>query len=293
MTPLAAGDADGPYAPDYQRVNYVSSVAKVTIDGSNFGDHYFFIDTGAPVVVNGGSGPGHATSSAACTARRRPRPPRSPPAIRSRRSQTPYGYLSRGVSFPTTVNAGSGNDTFLVYDNQAQLTLLGGGGDDSFTVQSFGVLDAPVTIDGGTGHSSLYAVGTQATELFALSSTRVEGAGMSVGYTRIVRAELNGDGGGDTFVVLSTAAGTVTQIDGASDGLGHVRHRRRRGRRAERGQRRRYAGLDSVRGPAEHRRARRAAGARHGRDPGARRWSRASVADRASTPRSRWSPAAA
>ncbi len=217
VTPLAAGDADGPYAPDYQRVNYVSSVAKVTIDGSNLGDNYFFIDTGTPVVVNGGSGPDTYQFGGVYGS---PQTATSAVAAGDQIStvSTPYGYLSRGVSFPTTVNAGSGNDTFLVYDNQAQLTLTGGGGDDSFTVQPLDVLDAPVTIDGGTGHSSLYAIGTQAPELFALSSTRVEGAGMSVGYTRIARVELNGDGGGDTFVVLSTAAGTVTQIDGAPTG---------------------------------------------------------------------------
>jgi hypothetical protein len=41
---------------------------------------------------------------------------------------------------------------------------------------------------------------------------------MNISYSRLVRVELNGNGGGDTFDVLSTAAGAVTQIDGSPTG---------------------------------------------------------------------------
>jgi hypothetical protein len=213
--PANGAGADGPFASDYERVNYVSSVAKVTVDGSNDGDHYFLIDTGAPLVVNAGSGNDAFQFGGLFGS------PQTAPSIVAAGDQvstvsTEWGYLSPGVSFPTTVNAGTGNDAFLVYDNQAPLSLLGGGGDDTFTVQSFAIDDAPLTIDGGTGHSSLLTLGTQLPELFALSSTGIMGAGLNIGYTHLDWVELNGNGGGDTFDVSSTVAGAVTQIDGSA-----------------------------------------------------------------------------
>jgi hypothetical protein len=215
--PANGAGADGPFATGYERVNYVASVGKVTIDGSNHGDHYFLIDTGAPLVVNAGSGNDAFQFGGLFGS------PQTAPSIVAAGDQvstvsTEWGDLSPGVSFQTTVNGGSGNDAFLVYNNQAPLSLLGGGGDDTFTVQSFAIDDAPLTIDGGTGHSSLLTLGTQLPELFALSSVGIMGAGLNIGYAHLDWVQLNGNGGGDTFDVLSTVAGAVTQIDGSDTG---------------------------------------------------------------------------
>src|SRR5262249_30093196 len=47
------------------------------------------------------------------------------------------GWLSNGVSRPTTVSGGEGNDQFTVFHNVAVLNLNGGDGDDQFTVRAF------------------------------------------------------------------------------------------------------------------------------------------------------------
>src|SRR6266480_1752416 len=39
--------------------------------------------------------------------------------------QTTRGYLSRGISFPTTAYGGDDNDLFTVYSNKAPLKLFG------------------------------------------------------------------------------------------------------------------------------------------------------------------------
>ena len=55
--------------------------------------------------------------------------------------QTTRGYLSRGVSYETTIYGASGNDSFTVYSNQAHLILEGEDGNDLFVVRAFALAD--------------------------------------------------------------------------------------------------------------------------------------------------------
>jgi hypothetical protein len=117
---------------------------------------------------------------------------------------TTRGYLSRGISFATTVYGGDGNDEFLVYSNQALLKLFGEAGNDTFIVRAFllgevvdGVLqpipagsssvaetfmnggdgddyfeyniNAPVSIDGGPGFNTVVVVGTEGPDNFVIT----------------------------------------------------------------------------------------------------------------------------
>ncbi|MBL4898889.1 MAG: hypothetical protein JKX76_04465, partial [Colwellia sp.] len=70
---------------------------------------------------------------------------------------TTKGYLSNGVSYAATLLGGDGEDTFTVYSNKASIKLEGGADNDSFLVRSFVLVDpndplAPITsINGGDG----------------------------------------------------------------------------------------------------------------------------------------------
>ena len=217
LAPQSGASADGPFAADYQRVNYDASVGTLTIDGSNHGDTYDFIDTGAPVVVNGGTGAdsfqfgglfGQDQTVAAGSVA---------PGDAIATIPTAYGFLSAGASKAVTVNSGGGNDAFVVYRNAGPLTLDANGGTDSFLVQSFGITDAPVQVNAG-GKGSLSVVGTPGADNLVLSARAVLGAGLNVGYSLVPALEVNGNGGNDTFTVLGTATGTVSTLDGGQSG---------------------------------------------------------------------------
>ena len=70
---------------------------------------------------------------------------------------TTQGYLSNGVSAAATLIGGIGDDSFTVLSNQATVSLLGGADSDNFLVRSFVLVDpddplAPITnINGGDG----------------------------------------------------------------------------------------------------------------------------------------------
>ena len=152
------------------------------------------------------------------------------------------GWLSNGISRPTTINGGDGNDQFTVFRNVAVLNLNGGDGDDLFTVRAFAlkgssdserartdmkgdggadtilyVVNAPVGIDGGDGFDTVRIVGTEFADDFVITDSGIFGAGLSVSYVNIEKLVADGAEGDDRFFVQSTGLEVVTEIDG---GLG-------------------------------------------------------------------------
>ena len=152
------------------------------------------------------------------------------------------GWLSNGVSEPTTINGGDGNDQFTVFHNIAVLNLNGGDGDDVFTVRAFAlkgstdserartdmkgdggadtilyVVNAPVGIDGGDGFDTVRIIGTEFADDFVVTDAGIFGAGLNVSYVNIEKLVADGAEGDDRFFVQSTGLEVVTEIDG---GLG-------------------------------------------------------------------------
>jgi hypothetical protein len=126
-------------------------------------------------------------------------------------------------------------------------------------------INAPVSIDGGSGFDKVVVLGTEFADHIVVTATAIYGAGLSVSYANIEVLEIDGLEGDDIFDVLSTPARVNTRIIGglgsdvitvagdvtgpvyARDVEGHVRRgqppghrpRRRRVRRPGRRRRRR------------------------------------------------------
>ncbi len=158
--------------------------------------------------------------------------------------ETTMGFLSRGISYATTVYGGTGNDTFSVYNNIAKLRLEGGDGNDEFVVRAFIMLNSfdpeqqltevdggigddyiqysiksPISINGGAGYDRVVALGTEANDVFVVTSYGIFGAGINITLDGVEEAlEVDGLEGDDTIFVLSTSASMVTTIIG---GLGN------------------------------------------------------------------------
>ena len=139
-------------------------------------------------------------------------------------TSTAPGGTPSGTALP-----GRGDATFTVYSNKATLKLFGEGGNNTFIVRAFLIIstgqsatsqtdittgngnnqieyniNAPVAIDGGSGFNTLLIIGTDANDTFVITKDGIMGAGLNVSYTNIEKIEVDGEGGNDTFDVLST-----------------------------------------------------------------------------------------
>lgn len=105
------------------------------------------------------------------------------------------GWVSYGISHPTTVTGGLSDDRYTVYSNRSNLTLQGVGGDDVFTLRSFiangsivaaggegndvfnydfaYVSNDQVDIQGGTGFNTMVVIGTELQDGFTVTETGV------------------------------------------------------------------------------------------------------------------------
>ena len=151
-------------------------------------------------------------------------------------TSTAPGGTPSGTALP-----GRGDATFTVYSNKATLKLFGEGGNNTFIVRAFLIIttgqsatsqtdittgngnnqieyniNAPVAIDGGSGFNTLLIIGTDANDTFVITKDGIMGAGLNVSYTNIEKIEVDGEGGNDTFDVLSTDPDAVTVLEGGS-----------------------------------------------------------------------------
>jgi Ca2+-binding RTX toxin-like protein len=251
MQPTARDASGAPtaFAGTYERVNYDESVnARLTVEGLEGDDRFYSDDNSAITTLDGGPGADFFQFGQVYGAARES--VTSDPGGIARVAtgdevetvQTTLGYLSRGISFATTVYGGDGNDEFIVYSNKALLKLFGEDGNDEFLVRAFIIvgtdqlastdtevnggagddlvqynINAPLSIDGGAGADTLVIIGTEADDSFVVTKDGVQGAGLNVDFTGIEKLEVDGMEGNDHFFVLSTNPKLVTTLIG---GLG-------------------------------------------------------------------------
>ncbi|MDA8435365.1 MAG: hypothetical protein M0Z98_05210, partial [Actinomycetales bacterium] len=218
-----------------EKVSYTSAITgNFIVNGGEGNDHIALDDNSAVTTINGGNGSDRFSVGQLYTSYVKDSTFGIPAA---QFFHSTRGDLSNGVSFATTINGGSGDDSFDIFHNLAVLSLNGDAGDDTFIIRSFAsesetsrvntgegrdyveyAMNAPVSIDGGTGFDTVVVIGTEFNDKYVITKDAVYGAGRYVTYTNIERLKVYGMEGDDTFYVPSTNPDVETSIFG---GLGN------------------------------------------------------------------------
>src|SRR5262249_48489378 len=101
----------------------------------------------------------------------------------------------------------------LGFSTARPIDIRAGGGEDEVQYN----VNAPVSIDGGTGFDKLVVLGTEFADDIVITSKAIFGAGLNVRYTTVEVVEVDGLEGDDEFFVQSTAFGVAYRVIG---GLG-------------------------------------------------------------------------
>jgi Ca2+-binding RTX toxin-like protein len=225
---------------DVERVNYDKSLEALVVNAGAGDDTVTLDDNWAPTTISGGDGADHIQIGQIFKSERDAANASIAANDEFKTTHTTRGYLSNGVSYPTTINGDAGNDDFVVFRNTATLALNGGEGDDTFTVRAFAlegsmtstvsgqggadrveyVVNAAIAIDGGDGFDTIRIIGTEFSDTFVITKNGITGAGINITYTNIEALEIDGAEGNDTFYVLSTDPNVKTTLFG---GLGSDR----------------------------------------------------------------------
>ncbi len=119
--------------------------------------------------------------------------------------------LDSTLTAPTTVNGGTGNDSFTVNATAAAALILDGQADsDTFTV-NFGSLAGTVSIadTGGSGTDSLFVNGTAGSDTLVVAATAVTRGAETVNYSGVETLTVNAGDAGDSITVNGTSAPTT------------------------------------------------------------------------------------
>ncbi|MCC9643317.1 hypothetical protein LOC71_13610 [Rhodopirellula sp. JC740] len=229
------------YNPSVQRVNYLG-VERILVQGGLGDDQFAVDDTAAEVTIDGGDGDDAFQVGQLFRSQRTKVDANVSVDDVFATIETTRGFLSNGISQPMTISGGLGNDHFVVFHNQAVLTLNGNEGDDGFEVRAFALVgsreperartditggagadlvqyavNAPVNIDGGDGFDTLTVIGTEFGDDFVITEDGVYGAGLTIDFTNIESLRVDAAEGNDRFYVKSTSEKFLTELFG---GLG-------------------------------------------------------------------------
>ena len=225
---------------DVERINYNKAIEQLLANSGEGDDRFTLDDNWAPTAITGGAGEDFFQVGQVFKSHRDTANANLAGEDEFATILTTRGYLSNGVSFETTIEGNDDDDEFFVFRNLAELHLLGGAGDDSFTVRAFAlegshttelsgqggadyveyVINSPVNVLGGDGSDTLKVIGTEFSDQIVITNAGVFGMGVNVSYDEIEKLEVDGAEGNDVFYVLSTGAGVETWLYG---GLGSDR----------------------------------------------------------------------
>ncbi len=235
------GDPHGDPATVLERINYNKNLENLVLDAAGGNDNMTLDDNWAKTTVLGGTGEDTFQVGQIFKTPRDANANIASPNDYFQTTATTRGYLSNGVSYDTTIDGGDNNDTFVVFRNLAPLTLLGGKGDDNFTLRAFAaegshttavsgqggndyveyVLNDPVSISGGDGYDTVKVIGTEFTDQIVVTASGVFGMGINVTYQNDIESlSVDAAEGNDTFYILSTNPNVETHLYG---GLGSDR----------------------------------------------------------------------
>ncbi|MBD2412394.1 hypothetical protein FACHB389_10860 [Nostoc calcicola FACHB-389] len=233
-----------------QRINYDANInGRLNVYGLGGNDFFASDDNSAITSLDGGKGNDQFQIGQLYGSDRTAAIGNLAPSDVFNTVRTTRGFLSQGNSFSTVVQGGTGDDTFSVYANKADLRLEGDAGNDQFVIRAFALADengnplvgdfstngnvdvktgsgddqvqyninAPVSIDGGTGFDKVVVLGTEFADNFAISEDGIFGAGVNVKFNGVEVVEIDGLEGDDNFFVTGTPFGIATRIIG---GLG-------------------------------------------------------------------------
>jgi hypothetical protein len=241
LTPdVDAATSGHAYLAPVERVNYDNTITgRLTVNGVDGYDHFYVDDNSAITTIDGGLGRSHVQIGQVFGADRKPADGTVAVGDEIRTVETTMGYLSRGISYATTVYGAKGDDQFIVYSNQASLKMYGAEGSAEFVVRAFVLADksgvstsdttitggsgdthveyninAPVSIQGGKGVNTVVVLGTEKDDNFVITKDGVRGAGLNTTFTNVQKVEVDGLEGNDHFYVLSTSPDVITTLIG-------------------------------------------------------------------------------
>ncbi|HSG90608.1 MAG TPA: hypothetical protein VLA56_15440 [Pseudomonadales bacterium] len=254
LTPVAGSSADDgqQFIDSYERINYDQSInGRLSISALGGDDAFYVDDNSAITTLDGGLGDDRFQIGQVFGTNLNGTP--DDPTTRTVRDdvdgidltsdsddiellQITRGFLSNGVTLPTTIFGGEGQDTFTVYSNKAVLRMEGEQGNDNFVIRAFIAEDdliangggdddsfeyninAPLSINGGEGFDTVVVIGTERSDNFIITEDGVFGAGLTVRVDGVEESiEVDGLEGDDQFFILSTRDNVITTVIG---GLG-------------------------------------------------------------------------
>lgn len=226
-------DAFNQVRKDVERINYDENINGRLIVNGGAGNDYIAVDgNSALTTLDGGAGDDTFQIGQLYKGQRQV------PQVSGQdvfpTMLTTKGWLSDGVDFALVAIGGSGNDQFHVYSNQAEVRLEGDDGNDYFEVRAFVQADlttgkpiptavknqflytinAPVTVDGGTGNNALVVFGTECDDNFVITNDGIFGAGLHVNTPSIQSIIVDGREGNNHFYTLGVRSGVSVQVFG-------------------------------------------------------------------------------
>ncbi len=216
LTPIVAltepGQVPGALFNAVERINYDESInGRLRINAGSGHDQFYMDDNSAITTLDGGEGedlfqigqvfgtnPNGTIDDPRVVADDVDDIDRTSDSDDIDLTQITRGWLSRGVTYAMTIFGGEDGDTFSVYSNKAVLRMEGESGNDTFIIRAFIAEDdiiaeggsgddtfeyninAPVSINGGTGFDTVVAIGTEREDAFVITEDGIFGAGLNI-----------------------------------------------------------------------------------------------------------------